>query len=316
MVPRRAGETDRAGNTGNRSRRHGLIRPHRGARSHRGAPDDIRQARDIVAQFARIGAHRGAPVRQLFVPGARDLPDATRSPREILMNAERGVGGGRGGRTRLALLLTLWWVLALPDHSGTRPAGVWAHFIGLDDSTRGARTINANLHELSRRGMITHTPGERGKASTVALLDELGSGRPYRRPDYVSDGLPYFRIPQTLWTTGMIGQLSGPGLAMYLIMLHYQRRTTESADRGQLVISKPTWFTEKSFRTRHGLSEDTRLAGVKDLHDHGVIQIDTVTIDPAGSDRTARHQRRHLTLMPPFEPPSPANRPSLGGGVA
>ena len=41
---------------------------------------------------------------------------------------------------------------------GTRPAGVWADFIGLGDSTRGARTINANLYELSQRGINAFTP--------------------------------------------------------------------------------------------------------------------------------------------------------------
>ena len=41
---------------------------------------------------------------------------------------------------------------------GTRPAGVWADFIGLGDSTRGARTINANLYELCQRAIIAFTP--------------------------------------------------------------------------------------------------------------------------------------------------------------
>lgn len=245
----------------------------------------------------------GAPVRRSVILRVGDQA----SPLQRLMGTASGGGGGRGGRTRLALMLSLWWVNSRPDYSSDRPASWWAGLIALPDAG-GSRTVNANFHELARRGFILLEPGHPGMPNKVTLLDENGNGEPYRRPDG-SDG-PFFRVPEQLWTTGTIGRLSGPGLVMYLMMLYYHRRSDEPWRSGKPPPPRPVWFTANSFRERHGFSEDTRLQGILDLQDAGIISVRTVSIDPAGTTGHRRHQRRLLTLNPQFEPPLPAEPPS------
>lgn len=253
----------------------------------------------------------GAPVRRSFM---RRSDDRQRTPLEELMTSARQVAGGRGGRTRLALLLSLWWVSARPDedgaHTSQRTTTWWTDLLGLPDPHHGARIINANLKELAARRFITTSPGDPGRPKTVTLLDEHGTGQPYRRPDG-TDG-DYFRIPEQLWTTGLIGRLSGPALVMYLAMLYHHRRLP--TDKPGQFTTRPVWFTAKSFHALHGLSEDTRLTGIRDLHQLGVLTIDTVSIDPSGQPGGGgiRRQRRHLTLLPAYQPPLPDTKPHSG----
>ena len=261
---------------------------------------------------SRMVGHMGAPVRRSFM---RRTEDQQRTPLEELMTSTRHVAGGRGGRARLALLLSLWWVNARPDedgaHTSRRTTTWWTDLLGLPDVHQGARIVNANLKELAARGFVTSIPGTPGMPKTITLLDEHGTGQLYRRPDGV-DGDAYFRIPEQLWTTGLIGQLSGPALVMYLAMLYHHRRFP--TDKPGRFTTRPIWFTAKSFHALHGLSEDTRLAGIRELHRLGVLTIDTVSADSSGRPGGGgiRRQRRHLTLLPAYEPPLPDTKPLTG----
>ncbi|MEY8017677.1 hypothetical protein [Mycobacterium servetii] len=182
----------------------------------------------------------------------------------------------------------------------------------MGDNARGARTVTANLHELARRRIITLTAGGAGMPNTITLLDEQGNEQPYRRPAGPADGGSYFRVPEAFWTTGLIGEVSGPGLAMYLILLYYHRRSAASTGARDFAEPTPTWFSENSFRQRHGLSEDTRLAGIQNLRDLGAIQVNTVSIDSSGGNSQRRYQRRHVTLNPRYEPPPRGEKPDTG----
>lgn len=246
--------------------------------------------------FAARTRHRGAPLRRDFLMRL----DGERSPVETLMNASRGVGGGRGGRTRLAVLLTALWVNSSGDYSSTRPARWWAEMIGEPDPSTAARKITTTLRELNRRGFLALTEGAGGVPATVTLLDERGSGEPYTRPDGTTGA--YFRIPEQLWTTGLIARLSGPGLVMYLATLYYHHRN----DQG---VAPPVWFVGKSFHERHGLSEDTRLDGLRNLEDNGVVYVDTISIDNTGNRGQRTYSRRLFTLLPAYEPPLPDSLP-------
>jgi hypothetical protein len=261
--------------------------------------------------FALYSSHMGAPVRRRFIKRS-DAGRAT--PLQVLMSAARGgSGGGRGGRTRLALLLSLWWVNSTHPYTSNRPASWWAELIGIADPHRGTRVVSANMQELARRGFITIDAGDPGMANTVTLLDDMGSGDAYVRPDGSTGA--FFRVPEQLWTTGMIGTLTGPALVMYLMMLYYYRRPTETGpaeNQQRLASAPPVWFAGKGFRDSHGLSEDTRLAGIQALHEAGVIDIDSVSIDSSGASGHRRFRRQLLTLTPRFEPPLPGAVPKAG----
>lgn len=149
-------------------------------------------------------------------------------------------------------------------------------------------------------------------ANTVTLLDEMGTGDPYLRPDGTTG--PFFRVPEQLWTTGMIGELSGPALVMYLMILYHYRRPSEgevdpAEGRQRVPPAPPVWFSNKGFRDNHGLPEDSRLAGIQALQEAGVIEIDSVSIDSAGASGHRRFRRQMLTLTPRFEPPLPGAAP-------
>lgn len=268
-------------------------------------------SRRAARDFAAGTFHVGAPVRRSFVK--RVHPDHA-TPLEVLMSATRGKsGGGRGGRTRLALLLSLWWVNSQSPYDSRRPASWWADLIGITDPDRGARSITANMHELVRRRFVSIDAGDPGMANTVTLLDDMGTGEPYVRPDGTTGS--FFRVPEQLWTTGVIGELNGPALVMYLMMLYYYRRpeAIDSTDRRRVAPAPPVWFAAKGFRDSHGLSEDTRLAGIRALQEAGVIEVDSVSVDSSGAAGHRRFRRQLLTLTPSFEPPLPSAAP---GAVA
>ncbi len=280
-------------------------------------PERPTPSRRTAQTFASTTVHLGAPVRRSFVTRA---DEGHPTGLEAVMRAARGgAGGGRGGRTRLALLLSLWWVNSMPPYTSQRPASWWAEMIGIEDPVRGPRTVTANLQELARRGFIAIAPGEPGMANVVTLLDDLARpGQPYLRPDGKSGS--YFRVPEKLWTTGAIARLSGPGLAMYLVVLsNYHRPAGREHSPGEGIrtpAAPPVWFSPKRFRERHGLSEDTRLAGVRNLRDAGMVDVETEYVDvqnrPDSGHR--RFQRQMLTLHPLFVPPLPGRAPARDHG--
>lgn len=238
----------------------------------------------------------GVPLRRAFL--TLDSEHDQTALGRVLTSTSTGVGGGRGGRTRLALLLTMMWVNSGGDHSSTRPARWWGQMIGIPDPVQAARVATSNIKTLADRHLIRIDSGDAGMPPALTLLDEFGTGAPYRRPDG-SDGLSYFRIPEALWTTGAIGALTGPGLAMYLILLHYHRAE-----------SPGTWLSPRYFHARHGLSEGTRLNGISDLYTNGVITVRQQTIDNNGRTEGKTTPRRVLTLNRSYAPPPASRKPS------
>ncbi|WP_329414743.1 hypothetical protein OG563_18390 [Nocardia vinacea] len=99
----------------------------------------------------------------------------------------------------------------------------------------------------------------------------------------------------------MITQLTGRGLAVYLCVIFHHN------------FSKPDegiWFTKKGFHDLHGLGESTRLKGITELIDAGVISVQERSIDITGGTDYRTYRRRLLAIEPPYTPPPPAQRPS------
>ncbi|MFT4398406.1 hypothetical protein ACLTEW_26130 [Gordonia lacunae] len=173
--------------------------------------------------------------------------------------------------------------------------------IGLDDpGSRGARAVSANFIELAQRGFVVVEQGRKGEPAVVGLLDETGTREPYRQPFLTKSS--YFRIPESFWTTPAISSLTGPGLAMYLLLLHYFRIEEDGTRR-------KVWFSADSFHSRHGLAESTRLEGISALQDVGIITVTEQAFDNKGGGEFRTFYRRFLELHPSYEPP-PAHAPT------
>lgn len=245
---------------------------------------------------SRLGL--GCPVRASFIGNEQ----VGTYPLASLMSgrSSRG-GGGRGGRTRVALYVSLLWVAGGGDHTTTRPASFWAKLIGLPDpETTGARTVRSTWAELDRRGFITSASGNySGDLPQIRPLHDDGTKARYSIPrghggDY------YFRVPENFWLLHVLGdELSGPGLAMYLIAL---RAAQLSRDNTPLVFPAPL------FKERYGLSESTRKSGLRNLDELGVLDVEPAVVDDQGHGGHRLRPRNTYTIPSAYQ--SPASAPS------
>lgn len=243
----------------------------------------------------------GAPVRDAFF--RCELDGQQRHPLAQLMSARSGrSGGGRGGRTRLALYLSLLWVAGGEGHSSHRPASFWAALLGLPDPDgAGSRVIRSTWSELEARRLVTISRGSySGDVPTVRLLREDSSGQPYTIPTG-RDGDTYRRVPEVAWRMLLPDEdLTGAGLVMYLVAL----RTAGQASRTDGLT-----FPRAHFKTEYGLGESTRRSGLRNLADLGVLAKHTEHVDDAGDVLERRRRRDVYDLLEEYahisRPPDP-----------
>ncbi|MEV6340927.1 hypothetical protein AB0M12_40185 [Nocardia vinacea] len=249
---------------------------------------------------SRSGVSTSVPLRRAFLLRGEE---GEVSPMSQLLITKSGAAGGRGGKRRLALLLTALWVCSREPFNTSRAASWWAEMIGLLDptSTAATRSVITNLRELAERGFIEFVPGKAGYSPTVTLLNELGTREPYQRPIH-DERRNYIQVPHALWTSdGLIGKLSAPGLAMFLIVVSYFNINTNKG--------KDIWFSDQAFRDRHGLAEATRLNGLNELVNLGVLTLDEQKTDIRTDDGYRVVRRRFYTITPGFHPPSNVTGP-------
>ncbi|SET92218.1 hypothetical protein [Geodermatophilus poikilotrophus] len=191
--------------------------------------------------------------------------------------------GGRGGAVRTKLLLSILWVAAGEGHDVRFPARAFASLIDLPKpDTDGARRILDAYSWLENRKLIA-VQSRPGLASKVTLLEESGSGADYSIPgavlkaagkDASVDTLNahrYITLPPAFWTKGWISVLSGPAVAMLLVL---------AVEQGGGSAAKELWFSPGMAKRRYDLSEDTRSAGVRELADAGLVTILKRNLDP------------------------------------
>lgn len=257
---------------------------------------------DLVAQMAERLHHSSAPIRTSFTDAGRDDASGNATPSalaKVLRGTSGRRGAGRGGGTRLAVLLTLLWVLRGGDHSADRPARFWATLAGLDDPEgNGGRAVRDSLSALHARDLVDYANfSDRPKVSYVRLLREDGSGKPYSSPVAHAPGEPvpqqYFRIPASMWEDGMLGRLSGPGLAIYVISMRILRTDNQEAR---------VWISPDSFRERFGLSEGTRKEGFRELVRQGIVTESQQVIDSSGGAGYRRFRRKVYTFDDRYRP--------------
>jgi hypothetical protein len=257
-------------------------------------------AQDAAAEFAaKLGAKRrtaGAPVRNYFVADDRE---GIKPPLAQLLSSSTTGGGGRGGQLRLKLYLSLLWVCAAPPYEAIRPARAWAALLGLEDPEgRGTRRIQETLRELQERKLV-RLRDRGGLPNAVTVLSDFGTGAAYEPPsetynrlkmqglgDEQLRGHRYFRIPSTLWTSGLITRLTGPGMAMLLVL----RSEQQSKD------ATPVWFSPARAANRFGLAESTRRLGLAKLRQEGLVITDVHKLSESGDFIDVYRQRKVHTL--------------------
>lgn len=256
-----------------------------------------REAYRAVVRSLNQRRDLGAPVRDSFFHSTGSI----RHPLASLMSSRSGPGGGRGGRTRVALYLSLLWVAAGGDHSSERPASFWAELLGLSDPDgAGSRVVRSTWRELETRGFVTLTPGDQsGAVPTVRLLREDGSRKEYSIPAG-EGGDTYRRVPQSAWQHLLHeADLTGAGLAMYLVALRL-------ADRAQRVDRLV--FPASYIRDEYGLGESTRKSGLRNLVDLGVLDPMPARLDEFGDMGRARRRRYVYDVMPEYVDPRPTTQ--------
>lgn len=291
-----------------------------------GPPEAV--AADAPAEFARrLGRRRqdaGAPVRNLFVADDRD---GVRPQMAQLLSSTTNTsvgGGGRGGQLRLKLYLSLLWICAKPPHEVVRPARAWAGLLGLDDPAgRGTRRVQDAMRDLQERNMVVIR--NRGSAANgVTPLIEWGTGQPYSTPPEAYNHFQlrgaspetlaahrYFRLPSSLWTSGLIARLGGPGLAMLLVLRCEQQGTD----------GKPVWFSPDRALNRFGLAESTRRQGLDQLRAEGLVTSVQQRLSESGDfiDVYRRRLVHTLTMESddgPAATPAPTPAPSIAAFFA
>ncbi|MEU8258546.1 hypothetical protein AB0C06_30250 [Micromonospora inaquosa] len=255
----------------------------------------------------RIGKRRlasGAPVRNVFVSAIEgELP-----PLAALLRggSPGGAGGGRGGIVRVKLYLSLLWVCAAAPYRAAYPARSWAALFGLPDhDTKGVRRIHEATRDLADHKLIT-VQDRGGQPSMLTLLDESGTGAEYtqpadsyaklsakRAPHDVLMRHRYFKIPSQIWTQGQMARLSGPGLAMLLVLLEEQR--------GQ--ANKEVWFTPGLAAERFKLAATTRTSGLKELRELGLVRTRKQVVSHDGTFINFQRRRNvHMLIDPAANP--------------
>jgi hypothetical protein len=184
--------------------------------------------------------------------------------------------GGRSGIVPIRLYLALLWRSAASPYASAKTYEGWATLLGLEDPRgKGSRRVARAVAALEAESLIA-VDEDPGHPSLLTVLREDGSGSRYQPPGdaYVKAVTGrrgktaaarhrYFKINSALWTSGRLQDLSGPALVMLLILL------AEQAGEG-----KEVWFSTQTFKDWYGLSAPTRAAGVKELEEKGLLNVD------------------------------------------
>jgi hypothetical protein len=264
------------------------------------AADDDAEQRSYQHKAARAartwaGADTAA-VRYRFITrqeGSQQSPPMAR----IL----RG-GGGRGGATRLKVYLSLLWLARnrnLERPVFAYPAQQLAALIGLPNpGDAGARRVQEALRWLEKEGFVAldRRPGD---VTRVHLLDDAGSGEPYRpagalvtraskRSQKEREQHFYVQLDARFWTEGWVAELSGAAIAMYLACLYEQRGRD----------GEEIWVSPRMGRERYDLSDETRNKGLRELTDQGLLDLARRPV-PANSFFDERFRARNVYLVRP-----------------
>lgn len=242
----------------------------------------LADAMKLASLMAGDSIRQEIPVRRTFV---RALEPGETPPLARLVSTR-----GRGGEVAIKLYLALLWRCSSPPFSTEIPARRWAELLALPSpGTLGARRITSALSTLERENLVTLTPRP-GDSTVVTLLDESGSGARYRLPSTASARATnpesvrrnvYLKMPLGLWTEGLVQVMSGPAVAMLLVLLDSRNQD-----------GTPTWWGTSYFPEMFGLSAAVRTKGTRQLKDFGLVRVTKQLVDPNAGRSFGRERVR------------------------
>jgi len=235
------------------------------------SPESMAEARATGERLAGRTGRKRIQIRSAFV---ESQSAASPPPLTLLLR------GGRGGEVKVKLLLSMLFAATAPPYNVSFPARSWAALLGLPDpETKGAARINAAIRKLDELGFL-RVEKRPGQPSRVYLRDESGSKHEYTHPGDVWVAIKdadsrtrrktprYMQLPVEFWSKGWIAALSGPALAMLLILLNSARGKKPS----------DLWFSQSVIETRYGLAEATRRKGLDELEAYGLVTVERARI--------------------------------------
>ncbi|MGX4711443.1 hypothetical protein KI427_18490 [Rhodococcus ruber] len=256
---------------------------------------------DMARQLAASTRRIDTPVRKSFVRPMTEGAGPIAPLAQIY-------SGGRSGVVAVKLYLALLWRCSTAPFSTDKPARAWATLLDLEDPEgKGARRVKDAMRTLESAQLISLT-AQPGYPNIVTLRDESGSGASYGLPStgysfaMANNANPdqraaqmYFKVPGKLWTQGYMQALSGPGLAMLLILL------AEKGGEGERV-----WFSTSEFPTRYNISAQTRSNGTKELQKLELLRVERESLSsgarPTAFDTQRRRNVYRLTDRAQSEP--------------
>lgn len=260
----------------------------------RPSPDALAAAEAL----SRRNHDRTAQIRRHFI----ERPDVT-SPTPLA----KMLRGGRGGSVRLKTYLGMLWLAAAPPHDLVYPARAWATLLDLPDPEGlGARRVNDAVAWLEDNHFVT-VEQRPGQPNRITLLRETGRDLRYSIPGRAYNSAKsrgrdaaylerhrYIQVSPSFWTSGWFAVLSGPGIAMYLVLL---------AAAGGRSADEEIWFSPNVAKQRYSLSEDTRGAGIDELRRAGLV---LVKRRPVSTDVFDTKRRRNVFQLVPERLSQPA----------
>ena len=255
----------------------------------RAAAQPSPRAAELLGRANSRARERHTAVRHAFIgkhePAGTGIPPMARLLRE-----------SRGG-IRLKFYLALLWQAGGGDerHSIAWPARAWAELLDLPDPEgRGERRIRDAIRSLEHARLLK-TQRAPGHPVEVVLQSDSGDDTQYIHPGEVAHASKekgerpssrelYVQLPPGFWTRGWILVLSGPALAMLLIMLAL---TQNGAKAG-------VWLSPSQARARYCISEDTWTRGIAELQRYGLLGIHR---KPVSEDFGWRRVRNTFTIQ-------------------
>lgn len=226
------------------------------------------QRQAIFAAISVSDRRVDIPVRNSFV---RSPTGETRPPLAQLVAGRSGVA--------LKLYLAVIWRCARAPFNTEQVARHWAEMLALPDpSGGGARRIRDALETLQTHQLV-RLEKRRGLPTVVHLLREDGSGAYYEVPHASRQAAKaklekaehqYFKIPQSVWSSGHLQRMSTPALAMLLVVLEESRGEND-----------PQWWAVETFAKRFGLKKDARAHGTSELAKRRLLRVTSEALPPS-----------------------------------